>query len=105
MQAVYFLLHFPSPHGARLLAGILLCGARTFLHAQTHSDCLASFDIMITPQVIIPMAQGSPRAPSHGPHPEPILAAYASRAALTLALQAAQLRSRPSHRFTGTQRD
>ena len=30
--AVCFLLHFPSPHGARPLAGILLCGARTFLH-------------------------------------------------------------------------
>jgi hypothetical protein len=24
-------LHFPSPHDVRLLAGILLCGARTFL--------------------------------------------------------------------------
>ena len=30
--AVYFLLHFPSPHDARPLAGILLYGARTFLH-------------------------------------------------------------------------
>jgi hypothetical protein len=29
--AVCFLLHYPSPHGVRLLAGILLCGARTFL--------------------------------------------------------------------------
>ena len=30
-SAVCFLFHFPSPHGARPLAGILLCGARTFL--------------------------------------------------------------------------
>ena len=40
----YFLCHFPSPHGARPLAGILLCGARTFLHAhKAHSGCLADF--------------------------------------------------------------
>ena len=32
-SAVYFLWHFPSPHGVRPLAGILLCGARTFLSA------------------------------------------------------------------------
>ena len=32
-SAVYFLWHFPSPRGARPLAGILLCGARTFLCA------------------------------------------------------------------------
>jgi len=32
-SAVCSLLHFPSPCGARPLAGILLCGARTFLHA------------------------------------------------------------------------
>ncbi len=43
-SAGYFLWHFPSPHGVRLLAGILLCGARTFLYAlKAHSDCLASF--------------------------------------------------------------
>jgi hypothetical protein len=30
-SAVYFLFHFPSPRGARPLAGIPLCGARTFL--------------------------------------------------------------------------
>jgi len=30
-SAVCFLFHFPSPRGARPLAGILLCGARTFL--------------------------------------------------------------------------
>ena len=30
-SAVYFLFHFPAPHGVRPLAGILLCGARTFL--------------------------------------------------------------------------
>jgi hypothetical protein len=42
--AVYFLWHFPSPHGARSLTGILLCGARTFLCAlKTRSDCLAGF--------------------------------------------------------------
>ena len=33
-SAVCFLLHFPSPHGARSLTGILLCGARTFLPAS-----------------------------------------------------------------------
>ena len=34
-----FLLHFPSPHGARPLTGILLYGARTFLqmpHLRWH---------------------------------------------------------------------
>jgi hypothetical protein len=31
-SAVYFLWHFPSPRGARLLTGILLFGARTFLY-------------------------------------------------------------------------
>jgi len=35
-SAVYFLWHFPSPRGVRPLAGILLCGARTFLPA--HMD-------------------------------------------------------------------
>ena|GEM_PF-2316141 len=35
-SAVYFLLHFPSPHGVRPLAGILLYGARTFLRT-THA--------------------------------------------------------------------
>jgi len=30
-SAVYFLWHFPSPHGVRSLTGILLYGARTFL--------------------------------------------------------------------------
>ena len=36
--AVCFLCHFPSPHGVRPLAGILLCGARTFLCApQGHT--------------------------------------------------------------------
>ena len=45
-SAVYFLWHFPSPHGVRSLTGILLCGARTFLSAhEARSDCLASFDI------------------------------------------------------------
>jgi len=34
-SAVYFLWHFPSPHGVRSLTGILLCGARTFLPALT----------------------------------------------------------------------
>jgi len=40
-SAVYFLLRFPSPHGARPLAGILLYGARTFLHAN-HAQRLPS---------------------------------------------------------------
>ena len=44
--AVYFLWHFPSPHGVRQLTGILLCGARTFLYAhKVRSDCLASFAV------------------------------------------------------------
>ncbi len=33
----------PKAYGARPLAGILLCGARTFLDARTHRDCLANF--------------------------------------------------------------
>jgi len=33
-QAVSFLLHFPSPHGARVLPGTLPCGVRTFLTAR-----------------------------------------------------------------------
>ncbi len=42
--AVYSLWHFPSPRGVRPLAGILLCGARTFLYAhKMRSDCLADF--------------------------------------------------------------
>ena len=45
-SAVYFLLHFPSPRGARLLAGILLCGARTFLsHSKSGSDCPTDFTV------------------------------------------------------------
>ena len=39
-----FLFHFPSPRGARPLAGILLCAARTFLPAQRRGDCLACCD-------------------------------------------------------------
>ncbi len=39
-SAVCSLLHFPSPHGARPLAGILLCGARTFLHAPRGAQRL-----------------------------------------------------------------
>lgn len=39
-SAVCSLLHFPSPHGARPLAGILPCGARTFLHAREHAQRL-----------------------------------------------------------------
>ncbi len=39
-SAVCSLLHFPSPHGARPLAGILLCGARTFLHARRGAQRL-----------------------------------------------------------------
>jgi hypothetical protein len=45
-SAVCFLWHFPSPHGARPLAGILLFGARTFLCAcYVRSDCLAGFPL------------------------------------------------------------
>jgi len=41
---VYFLWHFPSPHGVRPLTGIPLYGARTFLYIIVLcSDCLASF--------------------------------------------------------------
>ena len=43
-SAVYFLLHFPSPHDARPLAGIPLCGARTFLsYRMDSSDCPTDF--------------------------------------------------------------
>lgn len=43
-MAVYFLLHFPSPCDARPLAGILPCGARTFLCAdEARSDCPTDF--------------------------------------------------------------
>ena len=40
-SAVYSLLHFPSPHGARSLTGILLCEARTFLSAEACALCPA----------------------------------------------------------------
>src|SRR5512139_2871288 len=40
--AVYFLWHFPSPHGVRSLTGILLCGARTFLYAARGAQRLSS---------------------------------------------------------------
>jgi len=36
-SAVYFLWHFPSPHGARALPGILPSGARTFLRRSGHA--------------------------------------------------------------------
>src|SRR5574340_48216 len=46
LSAVYFLWHFPSPHGVRSLTGILLYGARTFLSAHVaRSDSLASLDM------------------------------------------------------------
>ncbi len=42
-RAVYFLLHFPSPHGARVLPGILLYGVRTFLtDTQISAQLLGS---------------------------------------------------------------
>ena len=41
-SAVCFLWHFPSPHDARPLTGILLCGARTFLCVATHTQRLSS---------------------------------------------------------------
>ncbi|MBP8813741.1 MAG: hypothetical protein KBH10_08210, partial [Laribacter sp.] len=34
---------FPSPRDARPLAGILLCGARTFLPPQAGGGCPADF--------------------------------------------------------------
>ncbi len=40
--AVYFLLHFPSPRGARALPGILPCGVRTFLTSRTRRDSAAA---------------------------------------------------------------
>ena len=36
--AVYFLWHFPSPHGAWALPSTLLCGVRTFLNGKSHSS-------------------------------------------------------------------
>ena len=42
--AVSFLLHFPSPRGARVLPGTLPCGVRTFLTARLAAGqrcCLA----------------------------------------------------------------
>ena len=36
-SAVYFLWHFPWPHGLRSLTGILLYGARTFLSALARA--------------------------------------------------------------------
>ena len=35
-SAVYSLLHFPSPYGARALPGTLPCGARTFLRRRVR---------------------------------------------------------------------
>ena len=42
-SAVCFLLHWPSARAAQVLPGTLPCGARTFLDARTHRDCLADF--------------------------------------------------------------
>ena len=40
LKAVCFLLHFPSPHDARPLAGTLPFGVRTFLPPfKTEGDC------------------------------------------------------------------
>jgi hypothetical protein len=59
--AVYFLWHFPSPHGVRPLAGILLCGARTFLYAhKVRSDCLASFGMKFNTAVAMVYATNTP---------------------------------------------
>ena len=41
-SAVCFLFHFPSSRDAQALPGTLSCGARTFLHSQGNSDCLAN---------------------------------------------------------------
>ncbi len=49
-SAVRSLWHFPSPRGARPLAGILPCGARTFLHRyEIDSDCLAGSARIVPP--------------------------------------------------------
>ena len=60
-SAVYFLWHFPSPHGVRPLTGILLCGARTFLSAhKVRSDCLASFAVEFNTAVAMVYATNTP---------------------------------------------
>ena len=40
-SAVYSLLHFPSPYGARVLPGTLPCGARTFLRRSCMAKAVA----------------------------------------------------------------
>ena len=64
-SAVCFLLHFPSPHGARPLAGILLCGARTFLPA-TGSHPYAQRLPDRLPVLIIPGCYRDPAGNARG---------------------------------------
>ena len=47
--AVSFLLHFPSPRGARVLPGTLPCGVRTFLTARLAAGqrCCLSLSLFI----------------------------------------------------------
>lgn len=45
-MAEYFLLHFPSPHGARVLPGILPCDVRTFLTPRKRGRAAARFPLL-----------------------------------------------------------
>jgi hypothetical protein len=49
--AVFFLLHFPSPRGVRMLSGTLPCGVRTFLTAPPRKWCGASAAAWSPPSV------------------------------------------------------
>jgi len=46
--AEYFLLHFPSPRGARVLPGILPCDVRTFLTPLKRGRAAARFPLLNT---------------------------------------------------------
>ena len=46
--AEYFLLHFPSPHGARVLPGILPFDVRTFLTPRKRGRAAARFPLLNT---------------------------------------------------------
>ena len=54
-RAVSFLLHFPSPRGARALPGTLPCGVRTFLAARFTAGqrCCLSLSISINNDTLI----------------------------------------------------
>jgi len=52
--AVCFLLHFPSPCGARALPGILPCGVRTFLTTLTHNAlCVQRAHAICAPLILL----------------------------------------------------